>query len=367
MIAAPHRDAEEQAPRCASSTGPAAASASPTPTTSPWCATSSPSWSPRDCVPRAPGTRRSEPGRTEPPHRSLAAGARPAPPAPLVTGRAPDGRRVPDREPVETIDGTLAPQGYRLEMLRRHGARGRRGRRGPAPRAVPRWPSCAIGANAPDGPARRHAARPVGSRTGPTSPCAASCSTCPATACRTLQTLIGLVDRLASWKINQLQLYMEHTFAYAGHEDVLAPRRSLHRAGPRRPRRPLPLARRGARRQPEHPRPLRAMAAVRPLPAARHRPRRLRLGLRHPPSRPDPGPGQPRGVRARLGPPRPAGPPTPQQAGPHRHGRAVGARAPSGSGEWAQWLRALRELPVLAGPRAARVGRRARRAPRAAG
>ncbi len=35
-----------------------------------------------------------------------------------------------------------------------------------------------------------------------------------------LQTLTDLVDRLASWKINQLQLYMEHTFAYAGHEDV---------------------------------------------------------------------------------------------------------------------------------------------------
>ena len=36
----------------------------------------------------------------------------------------------------------------------------------------------------------------------------------------TLQTLHALVDRLAGWKINQLQLYMEHTFAYAGHEDV---------------------------------------------------------------------------------------------------------------------------------------------------
>lgn len=35
-----------------------------------------------------------------------------------------------------------------------------------------------------------------------------------------LQTLFALVDRLAEWKINQVQLYMEHTFAYAGHEVV---------------------------------------------------------------------------------------------------------------------------------------------------
>ncbi|HTZ10709.1 MAG TPA: family 20 glycosylhydrolase, partial [Acidimicrobiales bacterium] len=36
----------------------------------------------------------------------------------------------------------------------------------------------------------------------------------------TLATLTALVDRLASWKLNQLQLYMEHTYAYAGHEEV---------------------------------------------------------------------------------------------------------------------------------------------------
>jgi len=33
----------------------------------------------------------------------------------------------------------------------------------------------------------------------------------------TLQTIYDLVDRLASWKINQLQLYTEHTFAYRKH------------------------------------------------------------------------------------------------------------------------------------------------------
>ncbi len=36
----------------------------------------------------------------------------------------------------------------------------------------------------------------------------------------TMKTLFRLVDLLASWKINQLQLYTEHTFAYVGHEAV---------------------------------------------------------------------------------------------------------------------------------------------------
>jgi hypothetical protein len=38
----------------------------------------------------------------------------------------------------------------------------------------------------------------------------------------TMATLTALVDRLASWRINQLQLYMEHTFAYVDHEEVWA-------------------------------------------------------------------------------------------------------------------------------------------------
>lgn len=36
----------------------------------------------------------------------------------------------------------------------------------------------------------------------------------------TMDTLRALIDRLASWKINQVQLYMEHTFAYRGHDEV---------------------------------------------------------------------------------------------------------------------------------------------------
>ena len=35
-----------------------------------------------------------------------------------------------------------------------------------------------------------------------------------------METLYELVDRLAAWKINQLQLYTEHTFAYRNHPEV---------------------------------------------------------------------------------------------------------------------------------------------------
>jgi hexosaminidase len=38
----------------------------------------------------------------------------------------------------------------------------------------------------------------------------------------TLQTVYDLVDRLSKWKINQVQLYMEHTFAYQQHPEVWA-------------------------------------------------------------------------------------------------------------------------------------------------
>jgi hexosaminidase len=36
----------------------------------------------------------------------------------------------------------------------------------------------------------------------------------------TMATLKSLIDLLASWKINQLQLYIEHTFAYSAHREV---------------------------------------------------------------------------------------------------------------------------------------------------
>lgn len=36
----------------------------------------------------------------------------------------------------------------------------------------------------------------------------------------TVETLEALIDRLASWKINHVELYLEHTFAYTGHDVV---------------------------------------------------------------------------------------------------------------------------------------------------
>lgn len=36
----------------------------------------------------------------------------------------------------------------------------------------------------------------------------------------TMATLFDLVDHLAAWKMNHLQLYVEHTLAYVGHEDA---------------------------------------------------------------------------------------------------------------------------------------------------
>ncbi|HIQ05280.1 MAG TPA: glycoside hydrolase [Anaerolineae bacterium] len=38
----------------------------------------------------------------------------------------------------------------------------------------------------------------------------------------TMETLYNLVDMLAGWKVNQLQLYTEHTFAYRNHREVWA-------------------------------------------------------------------------------------------------------------------------------------------------
>ncbi len=114
----------------------------------------------------------------------------------------------------------------------------------------------------------------------------------------TLATLERLVDLLASWKINQLQLYTEHTFAYAGHEEVWrgwsplhagrrararrSMRRARHRAGaePEQLRSPAPLAgapslspargvSRGRRARVER----RAQGAVQPLPHRSRQPR----------------------------------------------------------------------------------------------
>jgi len=139
-------------------------------------------------------------------------------PRPRSLQAAPGGRRVPDREPVEALDSGLPAQGYRLEVaedaVRVVGADEAGLRHGRATLAQLRHP-----ANAPEG---------APDRTLPV----CRIQDWPDFAVRgvmldvsrdrvpTMETLRDLVDRLASWKINQLQLYMEHTFAYAGHEDV---------------------------------------------------------------------------------------------------------------------------------------------------
>ena len=38
----------------------------------------------------------------------------------------------------------------------------------------------------------------------------------------TLDTLCALADDLAAWKVNHIQLYMEHTFAFRNHGEVWA-------------------------------------------------------------------------------------------------------------------------------------------------
>ena len=55
-----------------------------------------------------------------------------------------------------------------------------------------------------------------------------------------METLHALIDRLASWKVNQIQLYSEHTFAYRDHEDGVARREPDDRRGDPRARRVLP-------------------------------------------------------------------------------------------------------------------------------
>ena len=92
----------------------------------------------------------------------------------------------------------------------------------------------------------------------------------------TIATLEALIDRLAAWKVNHVELYMEHTFAYAGHRGRLARVEPVHGGGDPAARRVLPRPLRRAHAQPELPRALRALAAARPVQAARHRARRTR-------------------------------------------------------------------------------------------
>ena len=157
----------------------------------------------------------------------------------------------------------------------------------------------------------------------------------------TLETLFGLVDRLAGWKLNQVQLYTEHTFAYAGHEEVWAgasPYTAEELGAIDRHCRSVGIELVANQNTLGH---FERWLRHERYRDAGHRPRRFRLGLRGPPLGHDPRPGQARRLRPRLRPARAARPRGRQPAGPHRAGRALGTgrRASSrngstGSGGW---------------------------------
>ena len=173
----------------------------------------------------------------------------------------------------------------------------------------------------------------------------------------TLPTLFDLVDRLAGWKINQLQLYMEHTFAYAGHEDVW--------------RRADPYTAADIHALDAHCR-SRGVELVANQNTLGHYERWLRLeryrplaiapdgfdwifGIRRPALTLDPANPQAFALVSDL-----LGQLVPQMASSRVH---IGLDEPwelssDRRGEWVQWLRALRELPVLAGRAPHRASRR---------
>ncbi len=132
----------------------------------------------------------------------------------------PAGGWVADTPPQERVDSTIAPQGYHLDIGVsgvvlaasdqagfRHGhatlAQLRHAANTPAGAPAGALAVCRID-DWPDYPVRG-VMLDVSRDKVPT-----------------LDTLLALVQELASWKINQLQLYTEHTFAYAGHEEVWA-------------------------------------------------------------------------------------------------------------------------------------------------
>ncbi len=130
------------------------------------------------------------------------------------------GRRVSDREATETTGAPLPPQGYRLvtgpDSVTIHARDDAGLRHGRATLAQLRH--------------RSNAGAPWGEPDGTLFEC--EITDWPDHAVRgvmldvsrdkvpTLETLEALVKRLAGWKYNHLELYMEHTFAYVGHDEV---------------------------------------------------------------------------------------------------------------------------------------------------
>ena len=138
------------------------------------------------------------------------------------------GRRVPDRPPVESIGGSLPPQGYRLrvssEEIRLEATDSQGLGYG---RATLRQLRRESGGTA----AQAGAAQAGAEQAGATLP-ECEITDWPDFLVRgvmidisrdkvpTMATLEAMIERLASWKINHVELYMEHTFCYAGHEEV---------------------------------------------------------------------------------------------------------------------------------------------------
>ena len=129
---------------------------------------------------------------------------------------APDARRVPESPLQEVTDPSLPPQGYVLEI-------GHDGVRSVAADDAGRRHARATLAQL------RHRVNDAGQ---PGTLPACRIEDWPDYATRgvmldisrdrvpTVDSVRALVDRLAGWKLNQLQLYTEHTYAYRGHEEV---------------------------------------------------------------------------------------------------------------------------------------------------
>lgn len=145
-------------------------------------------------------------------------------PRPRSIDLAPDVPGVADGPVSEARDRTLAAEGYHLEVddagIRLTAADDAGARHGRATLTQ-----------------LRHAAATTSDTTGGTTGDAGTLPACriddwPDFAVRgvmldvardrvpTTEALFALIDRLAGWKLNQLQLYTEHTFAYAGHDEV---------------------------------------------------------------------------------------------------------------------------------------------------
>lgn len=123
------------------------------------------------------------------------------------------GARVAARAPRERIDGALPPQGYVLRIAE-HGVE--LAGADPAGLFYGRTTLAQL-ARVHDG------ALPAGTvRDHPDLAVRAVMLDVSRDKVPTMATLCALVDRLAACKVNQVQLYLEHTFAYRAHPDVHA-------------------------------------------------------------------------------------------------------------------------------------------------